>query len=532
MKDLINFKIDNQDTQAEYSVRSLVNAEHNNERTIIEESLLDIDNRIHNIQNIINEYNTDIERLTNQADVFDNLVAVSSGVLCGLIDSFFVGEFNFEELKADSNKHINKFIEAYARKNGYDGEGRLKGAINFLEKKFPVDQDNIWKATHISSTRLHHLEDIAHHPTPVGLLAAIIVSFLRLGIFVDKEGNWHFQAIDTNPKQILKTWLPIIISGVMLWLVHLAKSKHPEKLDNLPKPIKKIVVALAASPAVIEVLLIAHNWLGHLVSDMGGSKNTAGGGMGIPGLFLSLLKELASIPPLNMTPLSKVVSDIYSKDKFDMRTELAIVEHLGKQAIPVILNEAIVRTFYFIRRLIIEKQKCEKWADVNWKNVIPINNRTINRMLTIASGTFMAVDMADAAIRSGMKSGGEPAAFAANFILHINFVGIGRFAIAIWTDSRMELKKQKKERERQLLYQQQIELYNAKMFYKNADMWMSAEDASKAVQETTAIAQQSISYFTDSWEAISTDLDSISNDKENIEKNNPDLIDTIKDILN
>lgn len=40
MKDLINFKIDNQDTQAEYSVRSLVNAEHNNERTIIEESLL------------------------------------------------------------------------------------------------------------------------------------------------------------------------------------------------------------------------------------------------------------------------------------------------------------------------------------------------------------------------------------------------------------------------------------------------------------------------------------------------------------
>ena len=124
---------------------------------------------------------------------------------------------------------------------------------------------------------------------------------------------------------------------------------------------------MAASPAVIEVLLIAHNWFGHLVSDMGGSKNTAGGGMGIPGLFLSLLKELASIPPLNMTPLSEVVSDFYSKDKFDMRTELAIVEHLGKQAIPVILNEAIVRTFYFVRRLITEKQKCEK---------SPLNKRT------------------------------------------------------------------------------------------------------------------------------------------------------------
>ena len=50
MKDLIYFKINNQDTQVEYSVRSLVNIEHSNERTIIEENLLDIDNRIHNIQ--------------------------------------------------------------------------------------------------------------------------------------------------------------------------------------------------------------------------------------------------------------------------------------------------------------------------------------------------------------------------------------------------------------------------------------------------------------------------------------------------
>jgi len=317
-----------------------------------------------------------------------------------------------------------------------------------------------------------------------------------------------------------------------LWLIHLAKSKNSDNYSKLPKPIKKLVLALAASPAVIEVVLIAYNWFGHLASDMAGSKNTAGEGMGVPGLFLSLLKEIASIPPLNMTSLSGIVSDIYSKDKFDMRAEVAVVEYLGKQAIPIILNEIIVRTFYFVRRLIIEKQKCEKWADVNWKNVIPVNNRTINRMLTIASGTFMAVDMADAAIRSGMKSGGEPAVFASNFILHINFVGIGRFAIAVWTDTKMEFKKQKKDRERQLLYQQQIELYNAKMMYKNADMWISAKDASIAVQETTAIVKQSISYFTTSWDSISEDLNSISNNEENIEKNNPDLIDEIKDILN
>lgn len=530
-EDLVHFKIENHETEVEYSVVSMISGDHVKQKATIQESLTDIDSRILDIQSLVDEYNEGIDKLINDTDGLDNLVAVSSGVLCGLIDSFFVGEFNFEELKADSNKHVNKFVEGYAKMNGYDGNGRLKGAIAFLEKKFPVDQDNIWKTTSISSPKLHHLEDIAHHPTPMGLLAAIVVSFLHYGIFVDKEGHWNFQKIDTNPKQLLKTWLPIIISGVMLWLIHLAKSKHPEKFDKLPKAIKKLVLALAATPAVIHVLEVSINWFGHLVSDMGGSKSTAGGGMGIPGLFLSLLKELASIPPLNMTPLSKIVSGFYSKDKFDMRAELAVVEYFGKQAIPVILNEVIVRTFYFVRRLIMEKQQNENWKDVNWSNVIPINNRTIDRMLTIASGTFMAVDMADAAIRSGMKSGGEPATFAVNFILRVNFVGVGRFAIAIWTDSKNGLHKNKKERERSLLYQQLIELYNSKMLYKNAEMWMSAEDASKAVQETTNAAQQYIACFADSWNSISANLDSISNIGDDIETNNSGLMIEIKNMF-
>lgn len=49
MKELLNFKIDNQDTQVEYSVRSVATAGYSNERTIIEESIFDIDNRIHTI---------------------------------------------------------------------------------------------------------------------------------------------------------------------------------------------------------------------------------------------------------------------------------------------------------------------------------------------------------------------------------------------------------------------------------------------------------------------------------------------------
>lgn len=525
-KPIIEFKIEKDNISTEFEIIPVEISEPSNE-------LIDIEYRIQEKQALINELNVDIERLTNCADGIDNMVAVASGLLTGLIDSFFVGEFNFTELKADSNKFINKFIEAYAKNNGYDGKGGLKGAITFLENKFPVEQDNLWHGKGISSSKLHHLEDIAHHPTPLGLLAAIIVTFLRMGIFVDKKGHWHFEAIDTTPKQLLRIWLPVIISGVLLWLIYLAKSKHPEKIEKLPNPIKRIVVALAAAPAVIEVLLKVNDWFGHLVSDMGGSKNTAGDGMGIPGLFLSLLKELASVPPLKETPLSNIVSDIYSKDKFDLRTELAIVEHLGKQAIPVILNEVIVRTFYFVRRLIIEKQQSNEWKDVNWLNVMPFNNRTINRMLTIASGTFVAVDAADAAIRAAIKNGGNiynPKLYV-DFILRINFVGIGRFALAAGTDIHMGCKRKKLIDERIKLKSEMLHLYDAKVFYKQADMWQRAKDAKEALEKMEENAKIVAKYHVESIKEIIKKTGEIGKYSEDIDRNNAGLISRISSTM-
>lgn len=528
-KDLVNIRIEDQETQVEYSVTPLVGKE--GERTTIENSISDIDRRMLDVQDQIDEYDKEIDKLTNHADGLDNIVAVSSGVLCALIDSFFVGEFNMKAYQADSHKHVNKFIEAYAKMNGYDGKGRLKDAISFLEKKFPVDQDNVWKDKGFSSTKLHHLEDIAHHPTPTGLLAAMAVSFFRVGVFVDKGGKWHIVPISTDKKQLLRIWLPVLISGVMLWLIHLAESKHPEKMDKLPKGVKKLIIALAGTPGVIEILKVAYNWFGHLVSDMGGSKNTPDGGMGIPGLFLSLLKELASNPLLRKTRLSRIVSDFYSKDKFDMRKELAVVEYLGRQSIPVILNEVLVRTFYFVRRLIQEKREHESWSDVNWENVIPFNNRTISRMLTIASGTFMAIDMADAGIRAAAKSRGNEVLLAMNFVLRVNFVGVGRFSCAVWTDSSKGTKKGRDERESSLLYQQQIELSDAKMLYKSADMWVSAENLGKVVEEVTSIAKESTLYFADSCDSIIADIRSVADKEQEINNNNPTLMDEIKCIL-
>lgn len=528
MKSLTTFKTLDNGLEVEYEIISL--NESNDLSDEIAIGLNDIEERIAENQGIIDQLNFEIDKLTNHADGLDYTIAVASGILTGLIDSFFVGEFNFSELKADANKHVNKFIESYAKLRGYEDKGAgLKGAIQFLEKKFPVLQDN-YKGLGISSSKLHHLEDIAHHPTILGLISSIGVSFFRTATFVDKEGKITFVSLNTDKKELIKIWSPIVISGVLRWLLYLAESKIIEKGNNeLPKPLHKLLVAISYSPAIITVLKVADNWFGHLVSDMGGSKNTPGGGMGIPGLFISFLKEISPLPFLKDTQLPQYVSNLYSKDKWDLRSEMAIMEYAGKQSIPVILNDLLVRTFYFVRHLIVEYKKNNSWNKVNWDNVVPWGNRTITRMITIASGTLVAVDAADAAIRSALKSGGEPATFFANMVLRINFVGIGRFSIAIGTDMYMGYKCNRLRYERMHRQSEQLMLLSAKLYYKEAGIWKAAKDTQEAVEEMTKTAEYSIIKMLECFKDIEISLQDLPQCMQKSEEHNPTLR---KDLLN
>jgi len=514
--------------------------------TEIAQKIAEIDAQSEELNKKIDTLNTEIERLTNHADNFDYAVAVGAGVLCGLIDSFFVGEFDFKKVKAAGSKdnaheQVNRFIEKFAKLNGYQGKG-LNGAIDFLEKKYPVAQDNIWKGADIGvSAKNHHLADFAHHPTLLGLGAAIVVQFFRIGIFVNKDGKWHFEFVSTDPKELLKIWLPVIISGLLLWMINIAESKYKDEIDDkIPKPIQKLIKALAAAPMVISILKVAVNWAGHLVSDMGGSKNTAGGGMGIPGLFISLLHEISSLPGINQTELPKIVNDLYTKGKMDMRSELAflneagaVIKELGRQAIPVIIGEVLVRTFYFVRRLI---QECREhdgdWKSVNWKNVIPFKNRTIARMMTIESGTFTAIDLADAAIRSAIEAGPPTTpAFWTKFVLKVNFVGVGRFVIAVGTDVGMGIKRQKLIKERMQFRSENGMLQTAKLFYMQENMWIEAIDTEKAINDLCNTAEKSMLYFVESYNDISASIKNMNNYIPEAKEKNPKLIDDMKDIL-
>lgn len=488
-----------------------------------------IDDQMAINQQKIDELNAEIDRLTNHADGLDYVVAVASGIIAGLIDSFFVGETDlnwgkdtvekFVKENAEKQKiedKINEAIENAKKKaqkkgetlsqekideikekitksvqdqfdpNKKDENEILKKAIKFFEEKYKLPGDNVHQtAGRGISPSSHHLDDLAHHPSLLGLLCAIIMQFTKLGIYQNKDGVTKIYPTEDG---FVGTDIPSkIFAGTI-------------------------------------------NWFWHLVSDVAGSSKTPGAGMGIPGPILSLAKEIAMIPGIDKTPLPKLLNDLFEKG-FDFRLELTVAHELGKQAIPVIINEAVVRAFYFIRRLYMQYKEKKSLKALNIKEALPFKNRTIVRMITISSGTFVACDMIDAAARSAVKNIGNTGGFVKDFLLRVNFVGVGRFVVAVGADVKMGVQRSKARNERIAIYSQQLHLLNARIAYKQADMWIAAEDTGKAIDEMFVIAEQAMNFYVESMEEIEENMDKIDSYIDGINQNNPGLTDEIADIL-
>lgn len=397
--------------------------------------------------------------LTNHADTTDYLVSVGCGILCGLIDSFFVGEFDFHNAISKERINIDELSIKLGKFLGYKNRtgDKLKGSITKIENTFKVANDNAYSGKDIGvSATSHHLDDWAHHPSALGFLSAICAEYLRLALFTNKDGKTSVVLIQTEKKELLKIWCPIFISGLMRWFVYLAEDFTEDQDIEMPDSLKKIIRLLSKTPAIVSLLKTSINWVGHLLSDINGSSSTPGSGMGIPGLYLSFLKEIASI--LGNSELNNQLNDLYQNNEFDMRKELASFDKFGKQAIPIILGEILVRGFYLVRNLIEEYKIYNSFESINWKNIIPFKNRTVTRMLTISKGTFEIFDIADAAIRSGGFTN-------MSFLLHLNFIGAVSFCITTSVDIKMGIQKFKKEH----AYGCPKNLKLIRLYKKNAD---------------------------------------------------------------
>lgn len=471
-----------------------------------------------------------IDIYTNDADKLDNGIAIASGVLCGLIDSFFIGEFSLEEGMSITNEKMEQKIIKLAKKKGWKGlqKGERKGqtpldaAINFLEEQFRPNKKTGVREHFMPSDPLenyfgggkqHHLRDFAHHHSLIGLFFSILTQF-----------TGRAYGTDTN--------------GVFI---------------SVPVPKEMIGIDLKRKWAIAVT-----DWALHLASDMHGTSTTAGLGTGIPGPVVSLLKAISALPIMGTKPhipgeepnpnkLSYFTAKLYNgtllaqRDengklipvKIDLRGEKAIGQQLGKQAIPVIINDVLVRVFYFIRRLYIalKENKIRSWNDItelNWRKIVPVNNRTINHMLLVASGTFVAVDIGDAAIRSAIKCGGVWQKFVAELVLRINYPGIGRFVIALGKEGQMELRRNKLRTERMAVMTELLQANSIRIFDTQKQMWVAAAQAEKAIKELYVIADKCGPLVAQCFAENEEDLETISALRPGIEKNNPWILEHFK----
>ena len=348
---------------------------------------------------VLNETVESIKELKPQCDKLDYILAASSGALCGVIDIFLVGKPDESPLGDITDKWFANRTIDFAKLCGYKGDkNSLSSAINFLEEKFKIPYDQsvgggIFRELINLTPSNHHFKSLGHNPTLLGLFFSILNQFTNTSDFVS--------------------------NGELISLNN-SDGKFELQGKNIPS---KLFCGIA-------------NWIGHLISDVSGSSGSKGRGMGIPSPIWAWSNDVIAIKAklnIPVTEFDKSVNELalkLFKKGYDVRFQTT-------QAIPVFINEMIVRLLYSIRRLIgyyISVPKNDRSWGLLWKSCEPFSNATVKRMLTVAHGTFCIIDIGDATIRGFEKGIGSFNVF--EFVLRLNVVGVGRFAISLYGETK------------------------------------------------------------------------------------------------
>ena len=301
-------------------------------------------------------------------DKYDYMIASACGAIGGLIDVLFVGIPGKGVIGKFTDEKANSLIKGFAKLSGWNGanEGAdpTKSAIGFLERKFKINYDQTNSEQLGNQIRMipknHHLKSLGHSPDVVGLFFSILNQFTSTSSFIS---DGRIITINTESFELEGgNFIAKIFAGFV-------------------------------------------NWLGHIFSDLGGCSGSAGRGSGVPIPFynLFLLMDFGSFGENRLT-FSRMAVKVF-EEGYDLR-------HGAAMAIPVIFTELSIRVMWTAKSVFYHKN--------SWKESIPSTKvPELRRMLFIGHGFFCAIDITDAAFRSG----GE----CIQFFLRMNLIAWIRF---------------------------------------------------------------------------------------------------------
>lgn len=86
---------------------------------------------------IIYDLNSQIELLSSQADDLDYIIAIASGIVCGLLDILWVGEFDLANGRSIASDKVDAFVKKTAEMLEGKKFADVKSAVKALEQRFP-----------------------------------------------------------------------------------------------------------------------------------------------------------------------------------------------------------------------------------------------------------------------------------------------------------------------------------------------------------------------------------------------------------
>lgn len=417
------------------------------------------------INDQLSRVNEELDRYTCKANMFDYALAVASGAIAGAIDVLYVGntglfwQKDFDVTSAFSSSALGK---ANGSSNYRDShfDPKLASLNELLRRALEFAQEKEL-LTDVNKDINHRLAKMSHQPTPQGLAASILVQMLRVVTQVAVVANRDGRPIATYLDQTKHLLIPATIVGFLNWLKEVSKQQPmPRELgeaedDSKSMALVELALAVAKSKIFASLVEEANAWFEKRMKEMLQLSRKPKKGYDVSTVLLSLLRYVGNIPTVGNIDCLMAVDRC--EKLLGGSGNLYVLRDLTKQAVPALLNEVIVRTGYLVTHLTGAFSNDGSDQAINWVDAIPVGNRTVDRMMTIAGMSLMAVDIKDAAGRASVEAAAAATEivaygviYAQRFVARFNYVAAGRAVISVAREMSDEA------REAQLLHEKRV----------------------------------------------------------------------------
>ena len=417
------------------------------------------------INDQLSRVNEELDRYTCKANMFDYALAVASGAMAGAIDVLYVGDTSLfwqKDFNATSAFSSGMWGEAAGYSNSRDShfDPKLASLNELLRRALEFAQER-GLLTDVSKDINHRLALMSRQPTPQGLAASILIQMLRLATQVVVVANRDGQPMAAYLDQTKHLLIPAAIVGFLNWLKAVSR-QQPMRQElgeteegSKSRALVELALAVSRSKTFTSLVEGANAWFDKRMRETLQLSRKPKKGYDVAAVLLSLLRYVGNIPNVGSSDClvavgrcEKLLGD--SGNPYTLRG-------LTKQAVPALLNEVIVRTGYLVTHLTGAFSNDGSDQAINWVDAIPVGNRTVDRMMTIASMALMAVDTKDAAGRASVEAAAAATEivaygviYAQRFVARFNYVAAGRAVISVAREMSDEA------REAQLLHEKRV----------------------------------------------------------------------------